>query len=688
MNTHVVRGDVIEVVVEDHGDRLVLIDRAERARAQFEVSSIERLLDVSLDVFDFPIDVAVEFEVDSIFIPDESLVFVRDGEGTLIDEGRPGTRRTFPPDTYLLEFNGSIKYYILLTGGFEIAIDAEGIALQFADSHKVQVGARSYHDRPVGTIQTTTIPDDLMTAVSGLGSSLKTLSPERSFPTLRGHPPLIEIGDSFDRDDMFTPPCPAIQLVVQPTFHDIATVAPLSYYLGGEVIAGTERRLTVNGETAVNFDDFDRLDLAVSAVLRHVFTLDCIVRTEGLYPIELAERAAAEPHIDRSLEELYQLPSPERLIEYLTIPYDPIKALAPACPQRAHMVEDPDQIIYLPYLLNRLSLVSVHRDSDTPSADQMGPTATTASVGLDADVQLSRQSDRQSALLCEELWIGPGTVPGWSKAIHSGYVNRLTRPPSSEAISITVVCNEPDFTNELTSVASIYSGSGDAGLDITIHQALDCEQLHDVLASSTDLFHYIGHVEDDGFVCTDGTLHHSAIDSVGAGMFMLNACDSFGLGAELIEKGPIAGIVTLADIIDASAAWMGMALGRCLNEGFHLAGALAILESETLHGDEYVAIGDSRSSLRMVEDVPVLMEVDTATTPMDFKFMTFASDTHDIGSLIIPHFREQHTHSLISKSLDSLQPTQEELLDFFAVEQMPVRLNGELRWSQDIDELV
>jgi hypothetical protein len=47
----------------------------------------------------------------------------------------------------------------------------------------------------------TTDAEDVMMAILTFRSALKTTSPERSFPTLRGHPPAIELNDRLEIPD-------------------------------------------------------------------------------------------------------------------------------------------------------------------------------------------------------------------------------------------------------------------------------------------------------------------------------------------------------------------------------------------------------------------------------------------------------------------------------------------------------
>jgi len=103
---------------------------------------------------------------------------------------------------------------------------------------EVTLGFRSLHQVPAGTIETPTDPESLMDAVSLLGSALQTTSPERSFPTLRGHPPLIEPGEEFRVPDRVEPVDSGIRIVVPPEYRYLYPVVSLAYYFAADVVPG------------------------------------------------------------------------------------------------------------------------------------------------------------------------------------------------------------------------------------------------------------------------------------------------------------------------------------------------------------------------------------------------------------------------------------------------------------------
>jgi len=81
----------------------------------------------------------------------------------------------------------------------------------------------------------------MMEAVSALPSALKTTSPERTWPTLRGHPPLLELGDRLEIPDAIDPPDGEISLTVPREYASVYQAAPLAFFLGATIRPGPSR---------------------------------------------------------------------------------------------------------------------------------------------------------------------------------------------------------------------------------------------------------------------------------------------------------------------------------------------------------------------------------------------------------------------------------------------------------------
>ncbi|MUV60371.1 hypothetical protein [Halobacterium sp. CBA1126] len=273
----------------------------------------------STDEFEMPVDAAVEVDASELHAPvPVPPVFWRDGE--VVHRATRGDAPRLPRGTYEVDFSPpAAKLYVRVEDAEPTAVFADDHAyLQFGGASRVVVGVRSHHEAPAATVTTTDDPRDLMAAVSTFGSALKTHSPDRSWPTLRGHPPAIERGDELDVPDEVAPPETGVTIEVPPDYGAIYTVAPLAYYLGATVEPASRPRLLADGQR----HDLDADDLAggVRSVLEHVFTLDCVVREAGIYPFRTTATDELEARAALDYERLFELPLAERTAAYLDVP--------------------------------------------------------------------------------------------------------------------------------------------------------------------------------------------------------------------------------------------------------------------------------------------------------------------------------------------------------------------------------
>lgn len=160
-----------------------------------------------------------------------------------------------------------------------MSADLKRTRLAFEES-EVVFGARSHHTRPAVIITTTTDSEDLMRTVTAFDSALKTTSPERAYPTLRGNPPTVELGEELDIPGGLAPPATGITIELPPACKYVYPVAALAYYLGAEVTPSNEPLIrTDEGFTLpLGPNEFER---RVERTLKQVFFLDYLTRTEG-----------------------------------------------------------------------------------------------------------------------------------------------------------------------------------------------------------------------------------------------------------------------------------------------------------------------------------------------------------------------------------------------------------------------
>ncbi|WP_254544184.1 hypothetical protein [Halomarina pelagica] len=680
------------------GDGVRITDSIERRRCDLATPVPVEPRSVPTDRIALPVDAAAAVTTSAVSLPQAVATYVRDPEGALVHEVTHFEERTLPDGVYHVELSAPIKLHFRVEGPCTVRLDSGSTSIELEREGEVVVGARSYHERPAATITTTDDPEDVLTAVSYLSSSLKTTTCERSFPTLRGHPPAIELGDELSILEGLSRPETGVTLELPPTLSAAVVAAPLAYYLGARLVAGDEPRLVTDEGFTYPLDGPDGYEREVERVLKHVFFLDCLARTEGIYPVDLAERHRVERHLDGRYDldfaALYEQPPAERLEAYLSVPFEALEPHVPPWKQTAHVEPFPSSVEALPFLVADLAVIR------TPSGHTPVATAASAesieqfmrgepvrgeSVRTTGDLAGPRlvRPERTGAL--EEVWVGTDAPVGATKASTTAFRNRLEQRPKTGDLRIVVVCNDDSMLDEQDEASGVYGSRSNLPFDVTVHRDLTTDRLGLVLESEIDYFHYIGHIEDGGFLCSDGLLDARTLDTVGMNAFFLNACSSYEQGMALIDAGAIGGVVTLDPVINTGATTVGRTMARLLNSGFTLRAALDVAREESVVGGQYLVVGDGNVDIAHTESlVPVFCSVETAGDRYEVTIRTYPTGGAGMGTTFIPTIRGYETHSLIPGELRTFSLTEEEFRTFLSLDETYVRFDGQLRWTSAI----
>jgi len=729
-------------------DGLTIIDRIERHQYRLTTPEPVHPEPVDTDRLTSPVDAAVRITTDAVTLPTNDRPHIRDADGKMLEDVDLTTPSSLDDGPYLIELSTPFKIYLAVDSALTVIADADRTHITLEPETEVIVGVRSYHRQPATTITTTDEPTDVMTAVSAFGAALKTTTPDRSYPTLRGHPPTLERGEELHLPASVEPPATGITIEVPPTLGAVFVVTPLAYYLGAAVEPGPVPRLrtenggsfalleTDDGPSVGESIDLERwgqahewdstaLEQGVGRLFGHVFLLDAVVRTEGSTPIPLAERAAIEPDLPFTLEGVNDASLPEQLERYLEVPFEITEPHRPAWRLEVRLDPTPESVPFLPFVADALALVTV-RDTEEPNeaaqrnqreaidafvrrADEQSgggagvearasdnqtrsaPSgATTRSEG--GSIERSSAVDRPTIT---QRWRTEEPTAITSTAPLSAFHHSLGRKPRADPIEIEVVCNDPEMREELETVNGIYGDRDALAFTVNEHYNLSREGLRDVLADESDFVHYIGHIDDAGFQCADGKLPGESIATVGTKAFLLNACQSREQGLHLIDRGSIGGIVTLGDIINSGAINVGSTIARLLNRGYPLHAALTIAQRRSLVGQQYRLVGDGMTTIAQSEVGCVsVCHVQTGTSSTDadnadrqatLKLETYETSISRKGSLFRPYLDTVDHHYLVPKRVGPFHLRERELAAYLGLEELPVVLDGTLTWSTDID---
>lgn len=687
--------------------RVSVVDTIENT--DFVIQTPERIdpEPVDDDVFYFPVDHGVTFEASGVVIPQSKAVYVYDlDEEKLAENTTVGAEITIRPGRYEIDFlNTPMKFYLQVESSVEVQYKESKTHLLFDDICVTRIGARSLHNRPADTVVGTRHPEGMMKAVSTFSSALKTLTPERSFPTLRGHPPELTVGPELSIPASIEAPDTGVTIGIERDLSQVYTVAPLTFYLAAEIVPtdGGEPYIDAAG-TRLSLDRGNGFTDGVHRTLERQFIFDCVLRTEGLYAVDLHERNVMQEEIDLDFAATYDLPIEERVATCFDLP-----AEAFARPSSWNLVADVagdlDNANLLPYFVK--DLAHVRSDEYTEQASSAEPTSEeiqnfmrnrgaplTRSTEYRSGSSENESADRNDIL--EEVvtppesdalghaWADDYFPIGAAKPTVDSFQRRhdaISR--ESPLTKVTVVCNEESMRGESN---AMYGFRDVISLNVEVLFDIDTEGLREVLKRDTDFFHYIGHVDDHGMQCPDGALDLQSLEYTGVDAFFLNACESYEQGMALLDAGARGGIVTVADVYNVIATKFGRRVARLMDAGFDLYGALDVGQDGTLAGGSYAIVGDGRTRIcEPTDGMPMLYEIKSENDgEYAVNVHSYPTLTYDIGTMT--------SFSIDSVDLKYIECGTNQLdgvnsyhLDFLLEEDgIPVQIDEELYWSDNV----
>jgi hypothetical protein len=667
-------------LVEPDGVRIT--DPIERTQFDLHAPSALSPEVTDTDAFYFPVDTAVSVRTDSLRTTKGLDVYVRDDAGEMVGQSSGGSELDLPAAAYNLELaNTQMKVYLAVESEVAISGSTEAVELSFGGETRVEVGARSLHQTPAGTI---TVPDEtgaLMDAVSLLGSALKTTTCERSFPTLRGHPPLLEPGEEFRVEGDIERPDTGVKIEVPDEREAVYAVAPLAFYLGASVVPGDDPRLLTD-EFAHALDAPGGLEAAVRRVLQQVFFLDCVTRTEGYYEVDLRERKRLEPDVDLDFASLYDEPLAEQLRRYLDVPFEVVEPHLPQWKVTMDVSPTHENVAVLPFAADELAFVRCP-DQPDPSVVEPEPSELEAFYrGASDDAPVSDVIQPDPADTIEHVWVGDEMPVGASKATPEALKRRLDVTPK-HCISVDVVCND-DRMREEDVVGDIYGTRDLYDFDVSLHNDLTTDEFRDLLESGTDFLHYIGHVTDEGIQCSDGMLDAATIEESGVRGFVLNGCRSYEQGETRVEKGSQVGVVTLTKIGNDPATDVGKELARLVNHGFSMQSALSVVTEVNTLDRQYVVIGDgSAEFVKPRCSAPTILTSEQPQDDFQLELYPYPTTELPLGTLRTNKIGDDEIYTLGSSVLSQVV-TRDHLDEYFDAEVNPIIVDAEIRWTDKI----
>lgn len=687
-------GVAIRALEEGSGVRV--IDQIDRRGVDLQTPRRVDPEPTTTEPFPYTVELAIEISSSSLRITRSPAIHIYDPTGEPIDDISFGETRELGKGTFFVLLETNLVIYLKVEGPATIDVGPRCTEVTLGRSRPLQIGLRRVLDGPAGTITTTRDPEDILTALSYLGGAIQTYTPRRSYPSLRGHPPRIELGDTLSVPDLVTLPASKIRVEIPPNLAAAYVAAPLAYYLPAELVPGESARIVTDAGFVHEMEDKFDFETEVERILKQTLFLDCITR-DTITAKPTVEQEILTENISFDIESIGKLSPHERLKQYLETPFEAIEEYIPRWKLVAHVQPTPEYVEVLPYLTNDLAIVK--SPADHASSEPKVPSAVSGFFrsGAESTVRSRDESTLSSSptkyvqvtetSAVEQAWVGEGVPLGATKAVPKAFENLTQREENEANLRLAVVCNDENMLQEGAEVVDVYGAREELQFEIEIFKHLTKSELRNVLTGSVDFLHYVGHIDQDGFECTDGALDAATLEDIGVESFVLNACHSYRQGLALIEAGAIGGVVTLDAVINSGAIRVGKMIARLLNRGFPLRPALMIARNRSVYGLQYLVVGDGNFDIATNHGlVPVLTEVRSCEEGFDIGIETYPTRVIGMGSVFQPYL-SQGTDEwyMASSQLSEFHVDEKELRTYLERHVHPVIFDGELTWSDRID---
>ena len=518
------------------------------------------------------------------------------------------SHHALPPNPYLLDVDAPIPTAVRFEGAATVSAPGDELSVSFDEPERVTLGFRRVRDRPDATITVAPTTEGLARALSHLHCRIETSRPAKSLPSLRGHPPRVLVGERTEIPESVAKATheTGIELHVPDDLETLYTLAPLAYYLQARV-----RVMSIDEPTIRSVDG--RIDhplgppatveATVASLLSRLVHLDGLARSIDPFPGSDLDRVGLDAG------SLRRRSPTERLAAYLAVPPGEIEPAR--WPISSYLPPEIERVGTLSHLLDRMSLVHSPRVGPLDSKELLQRSLTdffrrqgeVASVDV---VTPTLGAGRSHA------WFGEEVPIDVFHASTQAFENALSIDRADDRLSFVVVGNDPEMATEVAEAVGIYESQANRlPIDVTVHDALTCEELARVFERRSTFVHYIGHCEREGLRCTNGTLPLSTLSESNAETFFLNACGSFEEGRRLIDRGSVAGGVTFSAVLNEQAVTVGTTFARLLVHGFSIDQAMQLARRRIMMGKSYAVVGDGTHALARTTEESGVLHVDT-----------------------------------------------------------------------------
>lgn len=688
-----------------------------------DAPSVEAALDDRVAGPDDP-DLTVSGRTRRLSFPNVLLQVIDLDDGSVFDFSAESDTTELTTGNYVLGIETSIRAYLRFEGRAEISRVEEGrVDVTFPDPTAVSVAFEQSVDGPDSVVRVPETVAGVAAGVETFASAAEVQTADRSWPSVRDHPPLLRFDSERQVPDSVRTSIPdtGIELVVPRDLQYVLTSASLSYYLGASITVADDcvPRLRLDGET-LSLGPESRIDThdsvteervgSVAAyasrcarLLRRVVFSDCLVRVAGDHgrPIVGVD---AEDDLGLDTDSTFDAPLADRVRRYLDAPFETVSNAVPDWSVALSVDSRFENAATLSRTAHRLPAIApatadttTRSDTTAEPLDRQEPTLRGDGAGEPVGGARSTETAGTDATLASPEHVRPthvwGRVHGWLAdgvpvegydGLAVGFENRdRFRATTADTPSITVVLNGTDDHAELARAVEHYRRrTGRLDLDVSVRTNLSVAELARTFERRTDLLHFVGHREAGGLECPDGYFSPETLRRSNARTFFLNACGSHPTGATLVEKGSVAGGVTTRDVIDEMAAEVGVTMARLLACGFTVADAMAEARRVAVVPSDYLVVGDGTHVVTQSDNLgttrmelsPVGTDAERAET---FRLTKQLDSPHHVGADSISSLDEGPARHLFGTTRE-YELAREEVREFLSVAGPPIWYDREL----------
>jgi hypothetical protein len=595
---------------------------------------------------------------------------------------------SFPDGRYELRIETPLKLYIRFDGAFELSFPGyERGVLSLESPRPLRIGFRSRDESPPDAVVVPKTPEGVATALSALPVSHRSTTADRSFNSMRTHPPLVEFGDepSIPEEVAVGKPDTGVELTLPPDLSVLLPAASLVHYLGADLRTepGVEPTLTTP-ETTVSLGRGREYEQRVTCLLRRCFWLDCLVRSAGPHSADVREVDLLD-ELAIDADALYDATIGERVDAYRDAAYERIADRLPDWHLSLYVEPTYENVQTLPYVLGNVPQLFSPRSGSLSGPDRLDSSLSDFYRASDEPVPTVELLEPDLGPSRFHGWLSDGVALDTFKALPEAYENRSAfRARADEPISVVSVLNEGDMDDEHAQATDIYRRRAEQlDIDVDVRESLTTAELARTIESRHDLLHFIGHCEESGLRCPDGNLSISSVEASRAQTFFLNACGSYEEGVEMVRKGSVAGAVTFEKVLDSHAAKVGTAFARLVVHGYSIERALSLARRRVIMGKDYAVVGDGTHVLTQTESL-VGPEISLEKTDDDQFSLTYRMPTPTrTGSRMKVHLAESERPTLIGNE-QQYTLDREQLVSFLRTGEFAVIYRRDVHWSTEL----